>query len=69
MAADVWEPAVGQVVTVRADGTRVEIMDLSKGRVATRPLRGGRETDYRVGELIPPDDAPGGFVDWQVSRG
>ncbi|MDH6578605.1 hypothetical protein [Kitasatospora sp. MAP5-34] len=64
-----WVPTAGQTAYLRSTGESVAVMDFREERVYVRPLRGGRETALRVGELIPPDDAPGGLHDWQVSRG
>ncbi|GAA2145906.1 hypothetical protein GCM10009760_35070 [Kitasatospora kazusensis] len=64
-----WVPQEGQTAYLRSTGESVRVMDFSEGRVYVRPLRGGREQTLRVGELIPPDDAPGGLHDWQASRG
>ncbi|MDH6575820.1 hypothetical protein [Kitasatospora sp. MAP5-34] len=64
-----WEPRPGQTAYLRSTGDPVTVMDFREGHVYVRPLRGGREQALRVGELIPPDDAPGGLHDWQASRG
>ena len=64
-----WVPTAGQTAYLRSTGESVRVMDSREGRVYVRPLRGGRERALRVGQLIPPDDAPGGLHDWQASRG
>ncbi|MDH6576611.1 hypothetical protein [Kitasatospora sp. MAP5-34] len=65
----VWVPAAGQTAYLRSTGDAVKVIDFREERVYVSPLRGGRERTLRVGELIPPDDAPGGLHDWQASRG
>ncbi|WP_280718762.1 hypothetical protein [Kitasatospora sp. MAP5-34] len=64
-----WIPTAGQTAYLRSTGESVRVKDFSEERVYVRALRGGTERALRVGELIPPDDAPGGLHDWQVSRG
>ncbi|MER7751497.1 hypothetical protein [Kitasatospora sp. NPDC097643] len=66
---EVWKPQAGQRVYERKSGAAVEVMDVGQEGVYVRPLRGGRERVVRLGELVPPDDAPGGFFDWQAARG
>ncbi|MFJ8039171.1 hypothetical protein ACIRBX_01495 [Kitasatospora sp. NPDC096147] len=64
-----WEPRQGEVVVLRRSGARVRVMDVVGATVFVRPLRGGRETEVRVSDLLPPDRAPGGFEEWQAGRG
>ncbi|MGW2371363.1 hypothetical protein [Kitasatospora sp. NPDC001683] len=67
--AEQWKPEEGQQVYVRRSGAAVEIMEIRKFGLYVRPLRGGVERVVQQADLIPPDDAPGGFFDWQASRG
>ncbi|MFJ9777435.1 hypothetical protein ACIRVF_40400 [Kitasatospora sp. NPDC101157] len=67
--AEQWVPVVGERVHERRTGVAVEIMEIDKAAVYVRPLRGGLERVVRRSDLVPPDDAPGGFFDWQASRG
>ncbi|MBO1413906.1 hypothetical protein [Streptomyces sp. FH025] len=64
-----WVPEAGQCVYERRTGAAVEIMEIVNTGIYVRPLRGGLERVVRRADLIPPDDAPGGFFDWQASRG
>lgn len=67
--AEAWVPRAGQRVYERGTGAAVEVMEICQFSVYVRPLRGGRERVVRASDLIPPDDAPGGFFDWQAARG
>ncbi|MER5868064.1 hypothetical protein [Kitasatospora sp. NPDC002040] len=64
-----WVPRAGEVVTYRKNGHEVEIMHVASYGISIRPVRGGLEKEVPLTDLIPPDDAPGGFEDWQASRG
>ncbi|GGQ72077.1 hypothetical protein [Kitasatospora griseola] len=64
-----WVPQVGQTVHDRRSGKLVRIMAVYTFGVFVRPLKGGRESITKLRDLIPPDDAPGGFNDWSASRG
>jgi len=67
--SDGWTPKAGQTAYLRTTGQVVKVMDFHAGRVYVRPLRGGTELALKVSDLIPPDDQPGGFNAWSVSRG
>ncbi|MGW2378002.1 MULTISPECIES: hypothetical protein [Kitasatospora] len=67
--AEQWVPEAGQRVYERRTGAAVEIMEIGATCIYVRPLRGGVERVVRRSDLVPPDDAPGGFFDWQASRG
>ncbi|MDH6577504.1 hypothetical protein [Kitasatospora sp. MAP5-34] len=67
--ADQWEPAVGEMAYDRRSGRAVKVMAVHSFGVFVRPVKGGRESITKLRDLIPPDDAPGGLHDWQVSRG
>ncbi|MFJ6384964.1 hypothetical protein ACIQI7_33770 [Kitasatospora sp. NPDC092039] len=64
-----WTPQEGEVVTLLKTGEFMRIMSIHSFGVFVRPVRGGREQIKRLWELVPPDTAPGGFNDWQASRG
>ena len=69
MSKSMWTPTVGDRPYDRETGTAVEVMAVESDGVYVRPLRGGVERIVRPVELVPPDDAPGGFQDWQAERG
>ncbi|WP_157882138.1 hypothetical protein [Streptomyces rubellomurinus] len=69
VTAEQWVPEAGQRVYERRSGAAVEVMEISKTGIYVRPLRGGVERVVRLADLVPPDDAPGGFFEWQASRG
>ncbi|MER5867084.1 hypothetical protein [Kitasatospora sp. NPDC002040] len=64
-----WVPRKGEVVTYRKNGLEVEIMHVASYAIIIRPVRGGLEKEVQPADLIPPDDAPGGFQNWQAGRG
>ncbi|MFI9321242.1 hypothetical protein ACIGXI_15855 [Kitasatospora aureofaciens] len=67
--AEQWVPVPGERVHERRTGVALEVMEIDKADVYVRPLRGGLERVVRRSDLVPPDDAPGGFFDWQASHG
>ncbi|MBP0452635.1 hypothetical protein J5Y04_24275 [Kitasatospora sp. RG8] len=69
LTSETWTPEVGEEVALVKTGEMVRIMFVHTFGVFVRPLRGGREQITRVRDLVPPEDAPGGFNDWQASRG
>ncbi|MEU1282939.1 hypothetical protein [Kitasatospora sp. NPDC005856] len=62
-------PKTGQEVALVKTGELVRIMSVHSFGIFVRPLRGGREQIKRLRDLVPPDNAPGGFNQWQASRG